>query len=89
MSKSKCSQRAFNHPVNFFFLLTTGEKRSLMSGFDMKKIIFEITEDETEGGFIARAPRYSIVTQAETWSDLHINVREAGLCHFDERMVPR
>ena len=53
MSKNKCSQRAFNHPVNFFFLLTTGEKRSLMSGFNMKKIIFEITED-----VIAEFPRF-------------------------------
>jgi hypothetical protein len=59
-----------------------------MPQFLMKEIIFEITEDETEGGFVARALGYSIVTQAETWSDLRSNVREAVLCHFDEGSAP-
>ena len=31
-----------------------------MPQFHMKEIIFEITEDETEGGFVARALGYSI-----------------------------
>ena len=59
-----------------------------MPQFHMIEIIFEITEDETEGGFVARALGYSIVTQAETWSDLRSNVREAVLCHFDEGAAP-
>lgn len=54
----------------------------------MKEIIFEITEDEAEGGFVARALGYSIVTQAETWNELRSNVREAVLCHFDEGPAP-
>lgn len=59
-----------------------------MLSFHMKEIIFEITEDETEGGFVARALGYSIVTQAETWSELRSNVREAVLCHFEEGAAP-
>ena len=59
-----------------------------MASFPMREIIFEITEDETEGGFIARALGFSIVTQAETWSELRENVRDAVLCHFDEEAAP-
>ena len=50
----------------------------------MNEIIFEIREDESEGGFVARALGYSIVTQAETWEELRTNVRDAVRCHFDE-----
>ena len=59
-----------------------------MPSFHMKEIIFEITEDEAEGGFVARALGHSIVTQAETWTELRENIREAVLCHFDEGAAP-
>jgi predicted RNase H-like HicB family nuclease len=52
------------------------------------EIIFEVREDEADGGFVARALGHSIVTQAETWEELRANVREAVLCHFDEGAVP-
>jgi len=48
----------------------------------MNEIIFEIREDESEGGFVARALGHSIVTQADTWEELRINVREAVRCHL-------
>lgn len=54
----------------------------------MKEIIFDVAEDESEGGFVARALGHSIVTQAETWEELKGNVREAVLCHFDEGKAP-
>lgn len=54
----------------------------------MKELIFEVTEDESEGGYVARALGQSIVTQAETWAELRENVREAVLCHFDEGQAP-
>lgn len=54
----------------------------------MKEIIFDVTEDESEGGFVARALGWSIVTQAETWEELRSNVREAVLCHFEEGQAP-
>lgn len=55
----------------------------------MSEIIFEVCEDETEGGFVARALGHSIVTQADTWEELRTNVREAVRCHFEERQAPR
>jgi hypothetical protein len=55
----------------------------------MNEIIFEVREDETEGGFVARALGHSIVTQADTWEDLRTNVRDAVRCHFEEGQAPR
>jgi len=54
----------------------------------MREIVFQITEDDTDGGFIARALGCSIVTEADTWEELRANVREAVLCHFDEGKAP-
>jgi hypothetical protein len=54
----------------------------------VSEIIFEITEDQTEGGFVARALGQSIVTEGDTWDDLKANVREAVLCHFEEGKAP-
>ena len=54
----------------------------------MSEIIFQITEDDTDGGFIARALGYSIVTEADTRDELRANVREAVLCHFDQGKAP-
>lgn len=50
----------------------------------MSEIIFEIREDETDGGFVARALGHSIVTQADTWEEL----RDAVRCHFEEGQAP-
>jgi hypothetical protein len=52
------------------------------------EIIFEVAEDDTNGGFVARALGHSIVTEADSWDDLRVNVREAVLCHFDEGQAP-
>ena len=54
----------------------------------MNEIIFEIREDEAEGGFVARALGHSIVTQAETLEELRTNVRDAIRCHFEEGKAP-
>lgn len=48
------------------------------------EIIFEVREDEVEGGFLARALGYSIFTEAKTLEELRQNVKEATDCHFDE-----
>ena len=56
----------------------------------MSKIIFEVQEDELEGGFTASALGQAIHTQAETIEELRANVREAVDCHFDdEEDAPR
>ena len=54
----------------------------------MTEIIFEVREEEVEGGFVARALGHSIVTQAETWEALRTNVRDAVRCHFEEGKAP-
>jgi len=54
----------------------------------MSEIEFQITEDDTNGGFLASALGHSIVTEADTWKELRANVREAVLCHFDEGNAP-
>ena len=48
------------------------------------EIIFEVREDEVDGGFTARALGHSIFTEAETLAELRQKVREAADCHFDE-----
>lgn len=61
---------------------TKKEKYSLT----MKEIIFEIREDEVDGGFNASALGFGIHTEADTLDDLRVNVREAVDCYFDETM---
>ncbi|MBI4662505.1 MAG: 2-oxoisovalerate dehydrogenase [Verrucomicrobia bacterium] len=50
------------------------------------ELIFEVREDEIDGGYTASALGHSIFTAAETLEELRKNVREAVDCHFDESM---
>ena len=52
----------------------------------MKEIIFEVREDEADGGYTASALGVGIHTQAETLVELRTNVKEAVDCYFDETM---
>jgi predicted RNase H-like HicB family nuclease len=52
----------------------------------MSEIIFEVREDEVDGGYLASALGYGIHTQAETLEELRVMVREAVDCYFDETM---
>jgi hypothetical protein len=54
----------------------------------MSEIIFQIIEDEIDGGFTARALGHGIVTEADTWENLRAQVREAVICHFDPGQAP-
>ena len=49
----------------------------------MNEIIF-VVEEAPEGGYTARALDVSIVTEADTLDELHVQVRDAVRCHFDE-----
>ncbi|HEX2210341.1 MAG TPA: hypothetical protein VHG93_21870 [Longimicrobium sp.] len=55
----------------------------------MTGIIF-VAREADEGGYIATAPGESIVTEADTLSELAPDemVRDAGHCHFDEGDAP-
>ena len=50
----------------------------------MSEIIFEVREDEVDGGFTASALGYGIHTQGETLEELRSMVRDAVHCYFDE-----
>jgi predicted RNase H-like HicB family nuclease len=50
----------------------------------MKEIIFEVREDEIDGGYTANALGYGIHTQGETLEELRTMVRDAVDCYFDE-----
>ena len=52
----------------------------------MSEIIFEVTEDEADGGYTASALGYGIHTQGGSLEDIRHNVREAVDCYFDDSM---
>lgn len=52
----------------------------------MKEIIFDVREDEIDGGYTASALGVGVHTQAETLEELRVNVKEAVDCYFDEKM---
>lgn len=51
---------------------------------NLSEIIFEISEDEIDGGYSASALGYGIHTEGETMDEVRRNVREAVDCYFDE-----
>ena len=51
------------------------------------EIIFEVTEDEVDGGYTAGALGYGIHTEGEFLEELRSNVKEAVDCYFDETML--
>lgn len=53
------------------------------------EIIFEVTEDEADGGYSASAIGFGIHTQGESLDELRRNVKEAVDCYFDESMSKR
>ena len=50
------------------------------------EIIFEVSEDEVDGGYSASAIGFGIHTQGQTMDELRSNVREAVECYFDGTM---
>jgi hypothetical protein len=54
----------------------------------MDELVFEVTQ-EGDGGFVAEALGESIFTQADTWSELRANVREAVTAFYFDRPAPK
>ena len=50
----------------------------------MSEIIFEVTEDGADGGYVAVALGHAIATQGETVEELREMVRDAVRCHFGD-----
>ena len=53
----------------------------------MPELVFEVTQ-EADGGFVAECFTEAIFTQADTWSELRSNVREAVEAFFDGSDLP-
>jgi predicted RNase H-like HicB family nuclease len=49
----------------------------------MSEIIFEVREDEVDGGYTAHALGYGIHTQGETVEELRAMVKDAVRCSID------
>jgi predicted RNase H-like HicB family nuclease len=52
----------------------------------MNEIIFDVREDEVDGGYTASALGYGIHTQGDTIEELRAMVKDAVRCYFDEGM---
>ncbi|NJO17290.1 MAG: 2-oxoisovalerate dehydrogenase [Thioploca sp.] len=52
------------------------------------EVIF-VVEEVAEGGYIARAIGTSIYTEVDSLADLHVQVRDAVHCHFEESDRPK
>jgi predicted RNase H-like HicB family nuclease len=52
----------------------------------MNEIIFDVREDEVDGGYTASALGYGIHTQGDTLEELRAMVKDAVHCYFDESM---
>ena len=50
------------------------------------EIIFEVHEDEVDGGYTANALGYGIHTEGDSLEEIRRNVREAVDCYFDDAM---
>jgi hypothetical protein len=48
----------------------------------MSEIIFEVREDEADGGYCARALGHPVFTQGDDLEDLRAMVKDAVNCHF-------
>jgi predicted RNase H-like HicB family nuclease len=57
-----------------------------MYGSCVSEIIFEVREDEADGGYVATALGHAIATQGETVEEIRQMVREAVQCHFGDKV---
>jgi predicted RNase H-like HicB family nuclease len=60
---------------------------ALSSLAQMSEIIFEVQEDEMDGGYVATALGHGIVTQGDSLEELRQMVKDAVRCHFGEGNV--
>lgn len=53
----------------------------------MKELVFDVTQ-EADGGFTAEALGEAIFTQADNWTELRANVREAVQAYYFDSVAP-
>jgi hypothetical protein len=54
----------------------------------MNEVIF-LVEEAPEGGYVARALGLSIFVEADTIDAVHVQVRDAVRCHFEDGQSPK
>ena len=52
----------------------------------MTEIIFEVTEDEVDGGYSTSALGHGIHTQGDSVEEIRSNIKEAVDCYFGDTM---
>ncbi len=52
----------------------------------MHELVYKVTQ-EGDGEFVAEAPGESIFTEANTWNELRIDVREAVAAFYFDRQL--
>ena len=60
--------------------------RSACDAAAVNEIIFEVREDETDGGYVAIALGHAIATQGDSVEELREMVRDAVHCHFGDAL---
>ena len=53
-----------------------------MLSMPSNEIIFEVREDDADGGYVAHALGFPIFTQGDNLEDLRAMVKDAVSCHF-------
>lgn len=53
----------------------------------MPELVFEVTQ-EADGGYCAECLTVDIFTEANTWDELRVNVREAVKAYFFDQSEP-
>jgi predicted RNase H-like HicB family nuclease len=53
----------------------------------MSEVIFEVQEDDVDGGYVATALGYGIVTEGCTLEELREMVKESAHCHFRDHFL--
>ncbi len=53
----------------------------------MNELVFQVTQ-EADGGFVAECLTEAIFTQADSWEDLRLNVREAVAAFYTDQDQP-
>ena len=55
----------------------------------MNTEILFLVEESQEGGYLAKAVKHSIFTEADTLEELKIMIKDAVECHFEETESPK
>jgi hypothetical protein len=67
------------------WVLDAGRAAVKVVAMTTTEIIFEVREDEVDGGYNARAPGHDIFTQGDMLDDVRAMMKDAVACHFSDK----